>query len=95
MIGEAGQKAAKIIEEARAAAGVVAEQERQRAIADAQNILAKAREAGDAEVARLKGELRQEFGRLVVAAADRSTGQVLTADQKGRLADEAVRQLTA
>lgn len=95
VIGEAGQKAAKIIEEARAAAGVVAEQERQRAIADAQNILAKAREAGDAEVARLKGELRQEFGRLVVAAADRSTGQVLTADQKGRLADEAVRQLTA
>jgi len=95
VIGQAGQQAAKIIEEARAAAGVVAEQERQKAIADAQNILAKAREAGEAEVARLKGELRKEFGRLVVQAAARSTGEVLSTDQKGRLAEDAVRQLAA
>ncbi|MCW5558417.1 MAG: F0F1 ATP synthase subunit B [Verrucomicrobiae bacterium] len=95
VIGQAGQQAAKIIEEARAAAGMVAEQERQKAIADAQNILAKAREAGDAEVARLKSELRNEFGRLVVQAAARSTGELLTPDQKNRLADDAVRQLSA
>lgn len=95
VIGQAGQQAAKIIEEARAAAGVVAEQERQKAIADAQNILAKAHEAGEAEVVRLKGELRKEFGRLVVQAAARSTGDVLSTDQKGRVAEDAVRQLAA
>jgi len=95
VIGQAGQQAAKIIEEARAAASAVAEQERQKAIADAQNILAKAREAGDAELIRLKGELRKEFGRLVVQAAARSTGDVLSTDQKGRLAEDAVRQLAA
>jgi len=57
--------------------------------------LAKAREAGDAELARLKGELRKEFGRLVVQAAARSTGGILTSDQQNQLADTAVRQLAA
>lgn len=95
VIGQAGQQATKIIEEARAAAAKVAEAERQKAIADAASIIAKAKQANDAELARMKGELRQEFGRLVVAAASRATGDILSADQKGRLADDAVRQLAA
>ena len=95
VIAQAGTQANKIIEEARAAASRLADQERQKAITDAQQILGKAREAGEAELARLKGELRKEFGRLVVQAASRSTGGILTNDQQGRLADEAVRQLSA
>lgn len=95
LIGQAGAQANKIIEESRAAAAAVGEQERQKAIADAQNILAKAKQAGESELARLKEELRKEFGRLVVQAAVRSTGDVLTIEQKGRLADDAVRQLAA
>jgi F-type H+-transporting ATPase subunit b len=95
VIGQASAQAQKIIEESRAAAVRLAEQERQKAIADAASIIAKARQANDAELARMKGELRQEFGRLVVAAASRATGDVLNAEQKGRLADDAVRQLAA
>ena len=95
VIGQASQQATKIIEEARAAAAKVSEVERQKAIADAASIIAKAKQANDAELARMKGELRQEFGRLVVAAASRATGEILNADQKGRLADDAVRQLAA
>ena len=95
VIGQASAQAQKIIEESRAAAARVAEVERQKAIADAANIIAKAKESNDAELARMKGELRQEFGRLVVAAASRATGDILNADQKGRLADDAVRQLAA
>lgn len=95
LIAQAGQQAQKIIEEARAAAGKVAEAERQKAIADAAAIIAKGRQASEAELVRMKGELRQEFGRLVVAAASRATGDILNADQKGRLADDAVRQLAA
>ncbi|MFM8471371.1 MAG: F0F1 ATP synthase subunit B [Limisphaerales bacterium] len=95
VIGQASQQATKIIEESRAAAARVAELERQKAIADAASIIAKAKESNDAELARMKGELRQEFGRLVVAAASRATGDILNADQKGRLADDAVRQLAA
>ncbi|MBM3828918.1 MAG: F0F1 ATP synthase subunit B [Verrucomicrobia bacterium] len=95
LIGQASQQATKIIEEARAAAAKVAEAERQKAIADAASIIVKAKQSNDAELARMKGELRQEFGRLVVAAASRATGDILNADQKGRLADNAVRQLAA
>jgi len=95
VITQAGQQANKIIEEARAAASAVGEQERQKAVADAQQIVTKAREAGEAELARLKTELRREFGRLVVQAAARSTADVLTGDQKTRIADDSVRQLAA
>ena len=95
ILGQAGAQANKIIEEARQAASRVGEQERQKAIADAQQILVKAREAGDAELARIKSELRKEFGRLVVQAASRSTGDILTGDQHIQLADTAARQLAA
>jgi F-type H+-transporting ATPase subunit b len=95
ILAQAGAQANKVIEEARAAAASVSENERQKAIAEAQQILDKARQAGDAELARLKGELRKEFGRLVVAAAARSTGGVLTPEQHTRLSDDAVRQLSA
>ena len=81
--------------EARTAAARVSEIERQKAIADAANIIEKAKQSNDAELARMKAELRQEFGRLVVAAAGRATGEILSPDQKGRLADDAVRQLAA
>ena len=95
ILSQAGQQANRIIEEARAAAVSLGEQERQKSVTEAQRILSKAHEAGEAELARLKGELRREFGRLVVLAAARSTGDVLTAEQKGRLSDEAVRHLSA
>jgi F-type H+-transporting ATPase subunit b len=95
LLAQAGAQSNKIIEEARAAAAQVGEIERQKAIADAQQILVKAREAGDAELARLKSELRKEFGRLVIQAASRTTGDILTADQHKRLSEDAVRQLTA
>ena len=95
ILTQAGLQAQKVIEESRAAAARVGEVERQKAIADAASIIAKAKQSSDAELARMKGELRQEFGRLVVLAASRATGDILTADQKGRLADDAVRQLAA
>ena len=95
IVSQAGQQANRIIEEARAAAVSLGELERQKSVDEAQRIIAKAREAGEAELVRLKGELRREFGRLVAQAAARSTGEILTADQKGRLSEEAVRQLSA
>jgi F-type H+-transporting ATPase subunit b len=95
ILAQAGAQANKIIEETRAAAAKIGEQERQKAVAESQQILAKAHEAGEAELARLKGELRKEFGRLVVQAAAQSTGNILTPDQKGRLAEDAVKQLAA
>lgn len=95
MLGQAGLQANKIIEEAREAAARVGEQETQKAIATANDIIAKAKLANESELVRLKGELRREFGRLVVSAAGRASGKILTPDDQNRLAEEANRQLAA
>ena len=95
LLNQAGLHANKIIEEARAASAKTSEVERQKAVADAADILAKARQAGDAELVRLKGELRKEFGKLVVAASARVSGKILSFEDQQRLAEETNKQLAA
>lgn len=95
MMTEAGQQATKMIEEARAAAAKVQEQETQKAIAAAQAIVDKARQATEAEHARMLAELRREVGRLVVATTGKVTGKVLTTDDQKRLVEETNRELAA
>jgi F-type H+-transporting ATPase subunit b len=95
LLTQAGAQANKIIEEARAAAAKVTETETQKAVAAAQDIIAKARQANDAELVRMKAELRKEVGRLVVATTAKVTGKILTADDQTRLADETNKQLAA
>ena len=95
IIGDASAQANKIIEEARAAAGKVTEIETQKAIATANDNIAKARVASEAELARMKAELRKEVGRLVVSTTVKVTGKILTAEDQQRLADDTNRQLAA
>ena len=95
LIAEAGAAATKIIEEARAAAAKITETEMQKAVTAAQNIIEKARQANEAELTRMKAELRKEVGRLVVATSAKVTGKILTAEDQQRLADDANRQLAA
>jgi F-type H+-transporting ATPase subunit b len=92
---QAGQQASKMIEEARAAAAKVQEQETQKAIAAAQAIVDKARHATQAEHARMLTDLRREVGRLVVNTTSKVTGKVLTPDDQKRLAEETTRELAA
>ncbi len=92
---QANVQANKLIEEARAAAARLLEQETQKAVAAAAQIVAKAREANDAELARMKSELRKEMVRLVAETTGKVAGKVLTADDQRRLADETTRQLAA
>src|SRR5260221_5532609 len=95
VLAQANTQANKLIEEARAAAARVQEQETQKAIAEAAQIITKAREAAAAEKARTMAELRREIGRLVVETTGRVTGKVLTPQDQQRLADETTRQLAA
>lgn len=95
MLLQAGQQAAQLIEEARAAAAKVQEQETQKAIAAAQAIVDKARQATHAERERMLLELRREVGRLVVATTARVAGKVLTAEDQSRLVEETNRELAA
>ena len=95
LLTQASNQANKIIEEARAAAAKVTETETQKAVAAAQDIINKARQSNDAELARMKTELRREVGRLVAATTSKVTGKVLTNDDQQRLIEEANRQVAA
>jgi F-type H+-transporting ATPase subunit b len=95
ILTQAGAQGNKMIEEARQSAAKVLEVESQKAIATANDIIAKARQASEAELVRMKTELRKEVGRLVVNTTAKVTGKILTADDQGRLADETNRQLAA
>ncbi len=95
ILTQASQQATKAIEEARAAAAKVQEVETQKAIASASDIIAKAKQASEAELIRMKAELRKEVGRLVVTTSAKVTGNILTAEQQARLADDTNKQLAA
>ncbi len=90
----ANDQANKLIEEARAAAARVREQETQKAIAAAEQIMVKAREAAVRDHERMLAELKREVGRLVVQTTATVTGKILTPDDQRRLAEETEKQLT-
>jgi F-type H+-transporting ATPase subunit b len=95
ILGKANTQANQLIEEARAAAAKVQESETQRAIKTAEDIIAKAHQAGAAERQRMKDELLKELGQLVVRTAAQVTGKILTMDDQRRLIDETNKQLAA
>ena len=92
---EANAQISKMFEEARTAAGRVQSEETKKAIASAEQIVTKAREAAAADYARMLVELKREVGRLVVQTTAMVTGKVLTSDDQQRLAQEASQQLAA
>jgi len=93
ILAQAGDVANQMIEEGRSAAARVREVETQRAIAAAEQIMAKAREAAAQDHARMLSELKSEVGRLVVQTTAAVTGKVLTPDDQRRLAEETANQL--
>jgi len=95
ILAQTNNQATKLIEEARAAAARVQEQETQKAIAAAEQIIAKAREAAAADHARMLAELKREVGRLVVQTTATVTGKILTPEDQRRLAEETTKQLAA
>jgi F-type H+-transporting ATPase subunit b len=95
ILADAGDKANKLIDEAREAAARVREQETQKAIASAEQIVAKAHEAATQERAQMLAQLKREVGRLVVQTTTTVTGKILTADDQKRLAEETEKQLAA
>ena len=94
-LAKANAEAQKLIDEARTSAGVIAERKQQEAIAAAEQILAKAREASVLEHERTMSQLKRELGRLVVDTTAKVTGKVLTSDDQKRLQEEASRQVAA
>ncbi|HEY0549291.1 MAG TPA: F0F1 ATP synthase subunit B, partial [Verrucomicrobiae bacterium] len=95
ILAAANAQGNKMIEESRQSAAKVLEVETQKAIAAANDIVTKARQASEAELVRMKAELRKEVGRLVVATSAKVTGNILTPEQQGRLAEDTAKQLAS
>ncbi len=95
ILDQTNDLANQLIEEARIAAARVREQETQKAIAAAEQILIRAREAAALEHEQMLAGLKREVGRLVVQTTATVTGKILTPDDQRRLAEETEKQLSA
>jgi F-type H+-transporting ATPase subunit b len=95
VMAEAQAQSTKLIAEARDIAARLRDQEAQRAVAAAEQIMRQAREAAELEHARMLTELRREVGRLVVQTTAAVIGKVLTPDDQRRLAEDTARGMGA
>jgi F-type H+-transporting ATPase subunit b len=93
MMAEAQAQSTRLIGEARDIAKNLREQEAQRAVAAAEQIVLKAHAAATQEHERMLAELKKEVGRLVVQTTAVVVGKVLTPDDQRRLAEESARSL--
>jgi len=95
VMAQANAQATKFIEEAKEAAARLHEQETQRAIAAAEEVMTKAREAAGRDHERMLSELRREVGRLVVQTTAAVTGKILTPEDQRRLVEETAKEVAA
>ena len=95
VLAQANQQAAKLIEEARAAAARVERHETRKAISSAEQIVSKAQEAAVQERARMLNDLRREVGRLVVSTTSAVAGKVLSSEDQKRLEEETLKVVAA
>jgi F-type H+-transporting ATPase subunit b len=93
VMARAHTQGSKFIEEARAAAARVQQEETNKAVAAAEQIMNKAREAAAQDHDRMLAELKREVGNLVVQATTTVTGKILTAEDQRRLAEETSKQI--
>ena len=85
----------QLIEEARAATARLQADETRKAVAMAEQIVARAREAAERERTQMLADVKREVGRLVVQTSAAVTGKILTAEDHRRLSEETARQLAS
>jgi F-type H+-transporting ATPase subunit b len=95
ILAKANAQAQKMIDDARESAEHVGERKQQEAIAAAEQIIVKAKEASAIERERVMAELKRELGRLVIDTTAKVTGKVLTSEDQKRLQEEASRQIAS
>jgi F-type H+-transporting ATPase subunit b len=95
VMADAQAQATQFLADARATAKRLQEQETQRAIAAADEIVTRAREAAVQEHQQMLAELRNEVGRLVVATTSAVLGRVVTPEDHKRLTEDTARYLRA
>ncbi len=93
ILGKANADSQKMIDEAKASSGSLADRRQQQAIAEAEQIIVKARETTNIEHDRILSDLKREVGRLVIDTTSKVTGKVLTPQDQKRLSEEAAREV--
>jgi F-type H+-transporting ATPase subunit b len=95
VLTQAREEAAMFIEEARAAAARLLEQETRNAMIAAGQITTNARKDAEQDYERMLRQLKQEVGGLVVRTTAAVAGRILTDDDQRRLAEETAKQVAA
>jgi F-type H+-transporting ATPase subunit b len=95
ILNKANADAQRMIEEARAGAQALADRRAQQAVAEAEQIIAKAHESSRLDHERMLADLKREVTRLVIDTTSKVTGKVLTPDDQRRLSEEASREIAA
>jgi F-type H+-transporting ATPase subunit b len=90
IIATANKEAERLIKEATEIAAAAGERKKQEAVAEGASLIAKAREAAEAERLAALSALKRDFGRLVIDATSRVTGKVLTPGDHATINAEAV-----
>jgi len=93
ILQEASNKAAQMIEEARATAKVYLEKQTKEAGERAEQMLAKAEEAIALEHKKMLAEVREEIARLVVLTSTKVLSRELSDDERSRFSSAAAREL--
>ena len=75
ILAKAGEDGKQLIKEARVAAARVQAEETRKAVAAAEQVLVRARDATERDRARMLAELRRDVGRLVVQTTAAVTGK--------------------
>lgn len=88
ILDKANSDAERLIEEARESAQTLGEKKTQEATAEANSIIAKAREASQLEKEQALTELKRDFGRLVIDTTSKVTGKVLSKDDQNKINQE-------
>ncbi|MDI9401110.1 MAG: F0F1 ATP synthase subunit B [Limisphaerales bacterium] len=95
ILTKAAEEAKALIVEARTLASQLREQESQKAVVAAEEIIAKAKEVADADYSKMLEQLKGEVCRLVVDTTAKVIGKALSPEDQKRLSDEALTQLNA
>jgi F-type H+-transporting ATPase subunit b len=93
IISQANVQAKLLIEEARTSAARLEQLEAQRAVAAAEQIIRKARDAAAQEHDRMLADLKREVGQLVIRTAANAMGRVLTMEDQRRMVSETSERL--
>lgn len=95
LIKKAQEQASLMISEAQKRAAEQGEKRLQEAIAEAEGVIKKGREAITLEREKMMAELRKEVVALVVETTAKVSGKVLSIDDQSRLKEETVKQIAA